>query len=44
MKLEVGKKYRLNNGEEHFCDEYSFDGFRINGKWYSTNGKIGKKY
>jgi len=38
MKLEVGKKYRLNNGEEHVCEERNVDGFEIMGFFYNSRG------
>jgi len=38
MKLEVGKKYRLNNGEERVCEERNVDGFEIMGFFYNSRG------
>jgi len=41
MKLEVGKKYRLNNGEEHVCESGKVIGYVINGNCYTSTGKLG---
>ena len=51
MKLEVGKKYELNNGEVHECttmhgddpfsvDEYGYGPFSINGMLYHLDGNF----
>ena len=37
MELEVGKKYRLNNGEEHVCKFFEGN-FSLGGFFYESNG------
>jgi len=41
MKLEVGKTYRLNNGEEHVCERGEAGGFIMGNYWYNANGRCG---
>jgi len=41
MELEVGKKYRLNNGEERVCDHREAAGFRMGAYWYYVDGRCG---
>jgi len=44
MKLEVGKKYHLNNGEEYVCTKTSAGGFKIGHFWYQDNGVFVGRY
>ena len=37
MKLEVGKKYCLNNGEKHVCKFFEGN-FSLDGFFYESNG------
>jgi len=41
MKLEVGKKYRLNNGEEHVCESDNYHEFAMGRYWYNADGRCG---
>ena len=41
MKLEVGKTYRLNNGEEHVCERGEAGGFIMGNYWYNASGRCG---
>lgn len=43
IKLEVGKRYELNNGDVHVCEADTRTGYAIGPYWYAEDGTCGRQ-